>query len=195
MKFGRFVAIALFAALVAGCGTSAEVQRILDSPIVVETALEEEADFSTYETWTWLELPANTELDPRIDNPEFTGNVDNAVEREMYTRGYRKDKAAPDLLVNGHAVFEEIDQNYISEKYNGSYYPEYQTEIQKGDKQRSKWQEGTIILFVFDARTRQMVYQASAQAEITDTKNTTPDQRKKRIDKAINLMMEKFPKR
>jgi hypothetical protein len=157
--------------------------------------IEDEVEFSKYETWTWLELPASAELDPRIDNPEFLGNVDNAVEREMYTRGYRKNKAAPDLLVNGHAVFEEIDQSYIAEKYNGSYYPEYQTDIPEGGKQKSKWKEGSILLFVFDAKTRQMVYQASAQAEITDTKNTTAEQRKERVSQAITKMMEKFPKR
>jgi hypothetical protein len=195
MAFGRGLLIVLLVGFVAGCGQSKEVKRILDSPIVVETTVEDEADFSKYETWTWLELPAGAELDPAIDNPEFLGNVDNAVEREMYTRGYRKNKAAPDLLVNGHAVFEEIDQSYIAEHYNGSYYPEYQTNISEGDAQKKKWQEGSILLFVFDARTRQLVYQASAQAEVTDMKNTTPEQRKERVDKAISKMMESFPRR
>ncbi|UCH83060.1 MAG: DUF4136 domain-containing protein [Candidatus Latescibacterota bacterium] len=195
MAIPRLVVFLLLAALAVGCSKSKEVNRILESPIIVEAAVEEDADFSKYETWTWLEVLANVQVDPRIDNPEFTSNVDNAVEREMYTRGYRKDKAAPDLLVNGHAVFEEIDKDYIAEQYDGSYYPEYQTDISEGDKQKAKWEEGSIILFFFDAKTRMLVYQASAKAEVTDPKYTTPQQRQARIDNAIAQMMAKFPRR
>ncbi|MEJ2722613.1 MAG: DUF4136 domain-containing protein [bacterium] len=195
MKIGRYVVIAALAAIVGGCGTSKEVKRVMDSPIVVETQVADGVDFSNYQTWSWLPLPASTELDSRIDNPEFKGNMNDAVEREMYTRGYKRDQAAPDLLVNGHAVFMEIDQAYIDEHYNGSYYPEYHMQMADDAKPKKKWQEGTVVLFVFDSQTRQLVYEASAQAEITDPKYTTPEQRKDRIDQAVAKMMADFPRR
>lgn len=195
MKIGTYLLTAALVVIVAGCGKSKEVKRVLDSPIIVETQVGDGVDFSKYQTWSWLPLPASTEIDPQIDNPEFKGNIDNAVERELYTRGYRRDQAAPDLLVNGHAVFEEIDQAYIDEHYNGSYYPEYQMEMAGDTGAKKKWNEGTIVLFVFDARTRQLVYEASAQAEVTDPKYTTPEQRKDRVDKAIAKMLADFPRR
>ncbi len=168
MSIGRLLLVLLSVVMLVGCSSAKkEGKRIIDSPMVVETEINGDVDFGKYHTWTFMPLPPGAEIDPRIDDPAFKNSVENAVEREMFTRGYRRVDSSPDLVINAHAAIEKITEEYIEEHYNGSYYPEYRMEMDdsKFDASRA-WEEGSMVFFVFDVKTREMVYRGSIQLEV-----------------------------
>jgi len=97
---------------------------------------------------------------------------------------------APDLVMTVHVTLTDVDQQYIQDHYNGSYYPEYMTQI-NGESLAETWTEGAVLFMLFDAKTRQAVWGAGAQAEAFP--DLAPDIRRQRIDKIAKLLMESLP--
>jgi hypothetical protein len=187
--------ILVLAAAVAGCTSSAEkTQQAIDSPMVVKSKTEPGVDFNQFETWAWVPLQAQAQIDPRIDNPEFKSMIGDAVEREMFTRGYKRVELQeqPNMLVNVHAAVEDIDAKYIEEHYDGEYYPEYRTEID-GKKLSEDWKEGSIIIILFDAKTMQAVWGGGVQTEAFE--GLPMDAVRQRVDKGVRMIMETLPRR
>jgi hypothetical protein len=195
MQIGRFIPIAVLAAFAVGCSTAGKkAEMALDSPITVKTRTDPDSDFSKYRTWSFVPLKAGAPVDPRLDDPMLTAAFDDAVEGQMFTRGYRRVEIAdgPDLLVNVHATIDRVDAAYIQEYYEGSYAPEYRTDV-GGKKLAEEWEEGAIIIILFDSRTMHAVWGASAQAEAYQGLDV--DTRRRRVEKGVALMMESLPAR
>jgi hypothetical protein len=193
MQSSRFVAIALLTGILTGCTSAAEKsQKALESPVAVKTKSDPAVDFGKYKTWSFAPLNAEAQVDSRLDDPAVTSAFKDAVEREMFTRGYRRVEIAegPDMIVNVHATIEKIDAAYIQQHYEGSYEPGYRTEV-AGEKLAEEWDEGSIIVIIFDAKTRQGIWAAGAQAEVY--KDLDPETRRQRMEKAIGLMMRSLP--
>lgn len=193
MRIIRLVPVFLLAALVAGCSTAGQkAEKALESPVVVKSKSDPAAEFSKYSTWSFVPLRADAELDPRLDDPEVKAGFHDAVEGGMFTRGYRRVELSdnPDLLVNAHVTTEKIDAAYMQEHYEGHYEPGYRTTID-GQKLANEWEEGTIIIIVFDAQTRAAVWGASAQGEAYE--NLDSGTRRQRVEKAVRQMMESLP--
>ena len=58
-------------------------------------------------------------------------------------------------------------------------------------KSRSEWKEGSLLIFLFDTRSQQMVWQSSATAEITDE---APEGKSvARLNEAIKMMFTSLP--
>jgi hypothetical protein len=192
---GVVLGVVILAIVAAGCTSSAEkAQNALESPIVVKAKTDPAADFSKYKTWSWVPLNPAAQIDPRLDDPEVKSMIRDAVEREMFTRGYERVdiNGTPDLVLNVHFAFKDLDDKYIKEHYDGKYYPEYRTEV-AGEKLSDTWTEGTLVFLLFDAGTRQAVWGGGGQAEVFP--DLAPDVRKQRIDKAAKLIMESLPAR
>lgn len=193
MQLIRFITIILLAGILAGCTTSAQKsQKAIESTVEVKTKTDPAVDFGQYKTWSFAPLNPEAQLDSRLDDPEVKSGFGDAVERELFTRGYRRVEIGdrPDMLVNVHATIEKIDAAYIQEHYNGSYEPGYRTDV-AGEKLAGEWEEGSIIIIIFDAQTRQGVWAASAQGEAY--KDLDPDARRQRMDKVVGLMMRSLP--
>lgn len=189
-----FLVMAAAAAMV-GCTSSADKQKAaLESPIVVKAKQDDKANFGAYKTWSWVQLASGAKLDPRLDDPQIRTMVTDAVGGEMFSHGYQRVDMteSPDLLMNVHVALTDIDDTYIQEHYNGSYYPEYMLQI-NGEKLADNWTEGSMMIILFDAKTRQAVWGAGAQAEVFP--DLTPDVRRQRIDKITKLLMESLPSR
>ena len=195
MRIARCLFVLLLAGIVAGCsGSAKKAEEALEAPMVVKSKTEPGADFTTYETWGWVPLQAGAQIDTRIDNPEFKSMIGDAVEREMFTRGYRRVEiqARPDLLVNVHAAINDVDDAYIDEHYNGEYYPAYRMEID-GEKLATEWKEGSVIVILFDSKTMQAVWGGGVETEAFE--DLPKDVVRQRIDKGIRKIMETLPGR
>ena len=190
MKKVALIMVALIA--IVGCTSKQkEIQRIVDSPLTVESFAQEGVDFKTYNTWNWVPAP-QTPMDKNSREAWIDETIKGAFEDEMFSRGYRRVDSAYDLIANYHLAVEQIDENYINTYYGGQY-PEYKMDM-KGDKDdKQTWQEGTLIFFVFDSRSGQLVWQASVQAEVTG--ESSREQSEARVKKATKMMFEHSPKR
>jgi hypothetical protein len=178
---------------IVGCTSSAEKQKAaLESPVVVKSKQDDRAEFGTYKTWGWVPLETSAQIDKRLDDPEIKEMIADAVEKAMFEHGYeRVDMShSPDLVMTVHVTLTDVDQKYIQDHYNGTYYPEYMTQI-NGESLADKWTEGAVLFILFDARTRQAVWGAGAQAEVFP--DLSPDVRRQRVQKVARLLMESLP--
>ena len=184
--------LAALAIGVTGCGSSRdkEIQRILDSPIDYDSHLSAWANMGSYLTWSWVPMPKAVDVDPRASDPQLRSTIENAVGEQMSVRGYKRTNDAPDLYVNYHVTTQEITKQYIQHMYDGSYYPNYRMDFQGSGKE---WDEGSLLIFLFDAKSQQMVWQASATAEITDQ---APEAKSAaRLNTAIKTLFTSLPGR
>lgn len=193
MITGRPILAVLSLALLTGCGASKqdEVQRILDSPIEIESQFEPGTDFSRYHTWNWIPATQIPGQDPRSNDTQLTNAIQEAVDSEMFTRGYQKVDSDFHLIANFFVAIEQVDRAYLEQHYQGNY-PQYKVDMTGKQDDNVTWKEGTLVLFLFDASTGQLVWQASAEAEVTQ--DSTPVQKETRINKAVKMMLASLPK-
>ena len=193
MKTVLCLLVGVFAFASVGCTSSVEKQKAaMESPVVVKSKQDDRADFGTYKTWGWVPLERSAQIDPRLDDPEIKEMIADAVDKAMFGRGYTRVEMSesPDLVMTVHVVLNDVDQKYIQDHYNGSYYPEYMTQI-NGENLADSWTEGAVMFMLFDAKTRQAVWGAGAQAEVFP--DLAPDVRRERNDKIARLLMETLP--
>ena len=190
------VVFCLFGVVVAmGCTSKEkEIQRILDSPISYRSHVAPSADFHAYSTWDWVPAPPQTTTpNPRGNDPDIRAAIETEVAKHMEARGYSRASGGATLAVNYHVADRDIDSDFMKTMYDGTYYPEYRIGYSGPNKVRYQWQEGEVVVFIFDTSTREMVWQGSALAEVT--LDAPVDKRLQRIDKAIKGMFTSFPGR
>jgi hypothetical protein len=198
MPIARNLLIAVLVLSLIGCSGYKKVklgEKIADSQIVVETQFDEDTDFSSYSTWTWLPGAGMHSGDWRIEDSFFSTNIRAVISGELFKKGYMKVEEKPDLFVNIYAAIDDITESYIEENYGGFYEPDYRVDLpDKDKKKRREWEEGTLFIFVFDAKTRESVWYAAAQAEVAP-ELVKEKRSEERLKNAVTLMMEDFPKR
>jgi hypothetical protein len=81
----------------------------------------------------------------------------------------------------------------MEKMYDGNYLPEYRMDYHGPRSAKKRWEEGSLLVFIFDNETRQMVWQGSATAEITD--EAPEPQRVERLNKVSKTMFTSLPGR
>lgn len=193
----RALFLLLVAAVLGSCSSqqqNKEAAALVDASMAIDIQLDEEANFLNYVTWTYLPVYQSIQVGTSSHNLQrFGENVRAALDKEMFSRGYRKVQESPDLLVNLYGSVEEIDEQFIEEHYKGHYTPDYDLVLPDAkDGKEARWTEGTVFIFVFDARTKQVVYYASAQGEANPT-ILSESQQEVRAISAVMQMMDQFP--
>ena len=158
----------------------------------VDHLLDEDANFRSYATWLMLPAPTGGGglADPRIKAAEFKLALDDAVQSEMFAKGYtRLETGMPDLAINFMLAVDAIDPKNIQ-------FPDYQMDLTSSESAMAKmWEQGTLVLFFFDTKTGQMVFRAAVQTEVNLEIEMPPEESQKRISKAVKMMLESFPAR
>jgi len=178
-----------------GCGSSRdkEIKRIMDSPISYKSHLSSWANMANYETWNWVPMPQAVRVDPRASDPQLRAAIEKAVAMHMKERGYNKVDGSPDLQVNYHVLTQDIDREFMETMYDGKYWPDYRMDFRGSGKAAREWKEGSVLIFIFDAESQEIVWQSSAMAEITDQ---APEERgTARLNEAIKMMFVSLPGR
>lgn len=193
MRKGRLVSLLMVTALVlSGCTATkmATTEKIQETPIAVDAHYEEGVDFSSYSTWTWVPS-VGASGNERLDDPEFRDVVSTAVQKEMYAKGYERDDASPDLVLNAFVTIEKIDKKYIEENFKGTYDPDYFADLPEGGSRKSKWDEGTMMLFIYDAAKGQVIWYGTAQTEVY--KRAVDGLWQKRTQEIVARLLESLP--
>ena len=185
----------LLALSIIGCGSSRdkEIKRILDSPISYKSHLSSWANMADYRTWNWVPMPQATRVDPRASDPKLRAEIEKAVTMHMEERGYVKVDGSPDLQVNYHVATQDINREFMESMYDGKYWPDYRMDFRGSGKAAREWKEGSVLVFLFDTKSQEIVWQSSATAEITDQ---APEERSvARLNEAIKTMFVSLPGR
>lgn len=175
--------LALSAALILGaCASGLDLQAGADYSTSV--------DFGRYATFTWDEPDDRPVGDPRLENNElFETRVHAAVAFELSRAGIRESNSGPGLIVHHHATVRnrvEVYQVDAEAGYSSSDYGEGTQVLQ--------YDQGTIMVDLADAETRDLLWRGWAQFDIGRAL-TDPEVMVEAINEAIAAMFEDFPPR
>jgi hypothetical protein len=151
------------------------------------TEFSSKVDFSKYKTWSWgqADVPANPVAEKRIQDD---------VETQLTAKGWTKvDGGSGDAVVSVHGVVK--DQQSYDVLYQG-WAPGWNwtgggigTGV--GTSVQSKIRSGTLIIDVFDAATKTLVWRGTAEGTLGPPDETAANM--KRIDMAVERLLKGFP--
>lgn len=136
------------------------------------------APFATYKTYAWTAgTPAPNALSEQ--------RLHAAVDAKLAGEGLAMNTTAPDVIVATHVTTKER-QELIA---NGFGYGPWGFGGGLGTASVETFIDGTLVVDLYDAKTKKMVWRGVATATASDkpTKNTD------KMNKALDKMFEKYP--
>ena len=161
------------------------------SPLSVNYDYDNTADFTKFKSYEWMAKPANLPSNPATA-PQNSDLLDRriraAIEAELDSRGLSSDPAAPDLLVVYHLGVQ--DKVQVTD-YGYTYSPYYWG---GGGRQIDvyQYQEGSLIIDLVDAGTKNLVWRGSGSKVIENTQ-MTPEQMQARVSEIVGTIMQSYP--
>lgn len=181
----RTAALALAALLLAACATGPRVT----------TDGDDRADFSRYRSFAFYEPLA---LETRGYTTLLSASLKDEVRRQMESRGYVYDEAAPDLRVNINAFVEEkADVVTVPTTGYATYYS-YRARalvtvpVWHERSELLQYTEGTVNVDLVDSRAKQLVWEGVA---VGSAAGRTPAERRERAVVSIVKIFDAFPHR
>ena len=166
MKIGTLAALALVMSTAAAYAQKVNVDSDPAAP------------FATYKTYAWTAgTPAPNALSDQ--------RLHAAVDAKLAAEGLAMNTTAPDVIVSTH-VSTKDKQELIA---NGFGYGPWGFGGGFGGATVETFVEGTLVVNLYDAKTKKMVWRGVATATASDkpTKNT------EKMNKALDKMFEKYP--
>ena len=162
------------------------------SSISVNHDYDTHADFTTYQTFAWMErsqeMPANAEQAEQSSDL-LDRRIRGSIEGELAHRGMAQVTGSEaDLLVVYHLGTQEkvqvTDWGYSYSNYYWGY----------GGRQIDVYQytQGTLIIDLVDAGTQNLVWRGSGTKTIDRTQKS-PEQLQANIDEAVGRIMQSYP--
>ena len=185
---GLFMALAAAAWAWSGC-----------SSMNVYSDFDPAADFAKLQTWDWVRNPGNVGQDPRLQNALVRGNVESAISDELLRRGFRLAiSQEPTFLVAYHLALDdkldlEIVNDYYGYAYQGNYGSTWGPAVQNQAAIPREYQQGTLVVDVLDAVSKQLVWRGTVEAEVYP--NLDAKKREERIRDAARQVLAQFPPR
>jgi hypothetical protein len=146
----------------------------------VEVEFDHAADFSTYKSFAWAPFQ-----DP-APNPANHVRLTRAVERELQAKGLAK--VSPDQASVFVRYQGRLDKKIksTSEQTASPWQPSNMRTVVNFDL--SKVKVGTLILELWDARTKDLVWQARESIP-----EPSPDRMEDAINKTVKHLVEQYP--
>jgi hypothetical protein len=160
------------------------------SAVRVTTDYDTGRSFASYRTWTWVPGPRPQTGDPHLDNDLLDRRVRGAVERELAARGFQKVERDPSFFVEYHtALASKVQVRSIGSIYG--YGPGDWDPVAPGGTFARTYDEGSLIVDIVDAESRELVWRGIARAEVYPT--DSPAEREREINEAVRKILERFP--
>lgn len=170
------------------------------STIDVSHRHDESEDFTRFSTYAWMQQ-AKTPSSIPFDDAAVGNRVKKAVDDQLHYKGFRSapEEEADFLIGYQVAINHKLSANDVATNYdfnNSKTDPKLIGTVQTDSSARPltyirTYEQGTLILNVADAKTKELVWWSSAQAEV-DVQDST-EVRKKRINDAVKKMLNEFP--
>lgn len=145
-------------------------------------------DFTQYTSFTFDEPDDRPVGDPRLENdPLFEARVHAAIALEMARRGIVQGGDGPQLVVHHHATVRDRVEVYEADRRAGYGTPDWEDRTQV-----VQFEEGTFLVDLADAETRDLVWRGWASFDIGRALRN-PQALADAIDDAIGQMFERYP--
>jgi Domain of unknown function (DUF4136) len=144
-------------------------------------------NFSRYHTYAWVSSAQEATGDRRLDSSLVDARIRAAIDRHLREKGFATTQGGPDFLVAYHVAMKDMmkgasTQNYIGDRAHGTFTTI--SDIQP-------YHEGAFTLDIVDAGSHQLIWQASAKADVDQSLG--PEERDERINHIVQAMLSHFP--
>jgi hypothetical protein len=172
--------LSTLAAAVALCATG-----VAASAQDVKVDFDKDANFSVIKTFT-------TKIGTSWNNPLSEKRVLAEIEQSLQEKGWTKAEGQADALVVLHGATEK--QKSLNTFYSGGYGGYGWRGMGMGGMgtattTESEYLVGTLVVDIFDAKSKQLLFRGTAQDEISDK----PEKNVKKLAKASDKMFKDFP--
>lgn len=183
------ISVLLFCVLLASCGA-----------IPVATDYNTKHDFSSLNTYAWLEPKQKLIIDPLVDNDLMTQRIRSAIDQQMAAKGITLVSADTnaDILVSFHVSSKEklTVSNYHSAF---GYYPYYGYPYPAGygygfggqNVDIRQYTAGSFIVDIVDPSSRLLLWRGVSERRLPET--GTPQQRDLFVNETIRAILAQFP--
>ncbi len=156
------------------------------SGISTTTDYDPAVDFSAFSTFAWVDSQGE------VDNIT-SSRIRQAVTSSMTARGFSESSSNPDLAVSYQvSSAERRSFNTVNAGWGGGYgWGGWGMGMGTSTTTENVWQEGSLILGIFDTGTKNLVWTGTATTDIDGSRS--PAERQKLIDDAVEKMMRDFP--
>ena len=156
------------------------------SGISTTTDYDPAVDFTGFSTYDWVDSESGVD---NITSSRIRQSVDGA----MAAKGFSQSSSNPDLAISYQvSTAERRSFNTVNAGWGGGYgWGGWGMGMGTSTTTENVWQEGSLILGIFDASTKNLVWHGSATTDIDGSRS--PEQRQQLIDDAVNKMMANFP--
>ena len=180
---------------------SAALFSLACAAVRVSTDYDDSVDFSSLQTYAWLDPPMREELreeggqsgDPFAQNTLVDKRVREDVDAWLAAHGYRKARTEDepvDFLVRWDLLSQQVtrDSPVIVSTGFGHYGSGYGVGSGVGYAPSNTYQEGTLILDVIDPGTQQLLWRGSGTSQSRD-----PHMKPERLHESVGAILERFP--
>ena len=156
------------------------------SGISTTTDFDPAVDFSAFSTYDWIDSQG------QIDNIT-SSRIRTSVDAAMAERGFNQSSSDPDLAVSYQVTSAERRSfNTVNAGWGGGYrWGGWGMGMGTSTTTENVWNEGTLILAIFDTGTKNLVWTGSATTDIDGSRS--PEDRQRLVDDAVGRMMRDFP--
>jgi hypothetical protein len=145
----------------------------------VRTDYDHKVTFEKYHTYSWGRVQAS--------NPLWQSRIQDAIDRDLQGKGWQRVENSGDATVM--AVGATQNEHEYQTFYNGLGGWRWGGFGQTATTTVSTYRIGTLVVDIFDAQTKQLLFRGVA----SDTLSDKPEKNEKKLDEAVNKMFRKFP--
>jgi hypothetical protein len=174
---GNPASITLLSILLAGCAGMA-----------IEAEQDPAVTFDRYETYTWSSNQ-RAPGDVRV-TPALAAQIRDDIDRHLAQKGYVRVDTDGDVSVAYRVTIEGETIVQTMGGYSGTNWTEY---ITRPASSARRYEEGTLIIDVFDGASERLIWRGSAKAEVRQ--RVSPEDRSSRVTEAVRKVLERFPSR
>lgn len=171
-----FVAYTAIFLLISGCA-SIDVSENYDTSY----------DFTKLKTYDWIPVGS-------IKNKLVLKQIQHELKNQLAAKGFTAKSSDPDFLIALHGGSEEkvnIRSTNYGYKYGHWYGGRHSVPYYMGDVEIYEYKEGTLILDIIDAKSKEVIFQSTAITTLS--KNMSMDKRLEKIKKVIEKAIKSFP--
>lgn len=145
-----------------------------------------------YRSYAWNKLEASNAVHPLYHTNELNQQIIREIDKDFAKKGLKRNTVKPDFLVDFHIYVEE--QKYQNTVCPAGFYrgERYLSELKENtyceSPQIVSYDDGTLIIDIVDAHTKQLVWRASMNDLLDNPANAS-----KIFSKKVNKMLRKFP--
>jgi hypothetical protein len=188
MKAKRSLFLVFFVAALTGCQS-----------LHVQSGYDHKFAFASLHSFCWVAPAAYLDNDVRLKMDQLTPLVRQDVEQLLHARGFvSTDCAAADFRVSFRAALRDrITEGRSPDDEGGVTVYEYNSET------GGQWwtsrpagtvnveREGSLVILIMEPKTNKVIWNGSVAANLRA--QATPEQRRQRLEKVVELIMQQFP--